>query len=93
MLDDLKKLEKRIKRLKPIPQSIVSSHIWWRLCNKRTAEEMAGIKSMVNYKSPPQSPEVIEDILIKFGFAPDYAERQVKSLRTLLKHRMDMKKR
>ena len=87
MLDNIEELERRIKKLRPIPQSVVASHIWWKLCESNSIESLVGIKSMVNYASPPQSPEVIQDILIKFGFSEDYSERQVKSLKTLLRQR------
>ena len=90
MLKDIPTLEKRIRKLKPIPQSIVASYIWWKLCDRMSIESMAGIKSMINYHSPQQSPEYIEDVLHKFGFTADQSERAVKSLRTLLKYRSEM---
>ena len=54
---------------------------------------MATIKEMINYNGVYQSPEAIEDALTNFGFTPDYAERVVKSLRTLLRYRAEVLKR
>ena len=93
MLKDLKEVESRLNKLPPIQQNIVASHIWWKLCNRRSVEDMATIKEMINYNGVYQSPEVIEDALTNFGFTPDYAERVVKSLRTLLKYRAEVLKR
>jgi len=90
MLKDLKKVEAKIRALDPIPQSIMASYIWWKLCNKRGKEELVGIKSMINYNAPHQSPEYIEELLYKFGFSADHSQNAVKSLRTVLKHRLDM---
>jgi len=87
MLEDIKEVEARIKALKPAQRNIMASHIWWKLANKNSVEEMAGIKAMINYNATPQSPDVVEATLHEFGFSSDYAERNVKSLRTLLRQR------
>ena len=93
MLKDLKQVEEKLNKLPPIKKNIVASHIWWKLCNRRSIEDMAVIKGMINYNGVYQSPEVIEDALTTFGFTPDYAERVVKSLRTLLRYRAEVLKR
>jgi len=87
MLDDIKEVEARIKALKPAQRNIIASHIWWKLANKNSVEEMAGIKEMINYNAEPQLPDVVETTLYDFGFSADYAERNVKSLRTLLRNK------
>ena len=83
MTTSITKLEKKIKNLKSANQSIIASHIWWGLCGSHSRDEMAGIKSMINYNNPHNGHEVVENALIEFGFSVDYAEAAIQSQLTL----------
>tara|TARA_B110000014_G_scaffold199239_1_gene148556 strand:- start:339 stop:674 length:336 start_codon:yes stop_codon:yes gene_type:complete len=80
---NLQRIERKIRKMKPIARSVVASHIWFNLCDFHKPEEMAGIKSMINYKTTPLIPEESEDALRAFGFTADYAHAALKSTRSL----------
>ena len=83
MTTSIPELEKRIRRFKPVRRSIIASHIWFNLCDLHQPEEMAGIKSLINYNTTPKGAEAAHDALLSFGFSADYAEAATQSQVTL----------
>tara|TARA_B110000014_G_C19886911_1_gene458939 strand:- start:90 stop:410 length:321 start_codon:yes stop_codon:yes gene_type:complete len=80
---NLKRIERKIRKMKPIARSVVASHIWFNLCDFHKPEKMAGIKSMIDYTTTPLMPEESEDALRAFGFTADYAHAALESTRSL----------
>jgi len=69
-----------VKNYPPREKSKLSAFIWWRLCDRVPTEDIECLKANISYKlTDDMDVFEVQELLIEYGFYPDYVENQTKS--------------
>ncbi len=77
-----------VENYPPRHKAKLSAFIWWRLCHTVPSEDIKSLKNNISYDiTQNMGVHEVKELLISYGFKPDYVEAQTKSTVVDFKHK------